>query len=216
MPTTPENQDVPEDEKDLTIKEEVIKFKGPLLAIPGMWIVFGLAPYLFYDTNDGRGTFGDMFGAVNSLFSGLAFGGVICAILLQRKELQLQRRELRLTRREMEKSSNAQTISAKALSLQFELNKLSAQLAAFATVLAAKQQAAANYTGLYLTHVGNQKSRLEPSMLRAESEAKVYDERVAGIIKEIDRLNLELEAITYPTTPAPSPPDTGSPNATSD
>ena len=41
-----------------------------------------------------RGTFGDMFGAVNALFSGLAFVGVIIAILLQRQELQLQRTEL--------------------------------------------------------------------------------------------------------------------------
>lgn len=48
-----------------------------------------------------RGTFGDMFGAVNALFSGLAFAGVIYAIMLQRKELQLQRFELRLTRDEL-------------------------------------------------------------------------------------------------------------------
>lgn len=44
------------------------------------------------------GRFGDMFGAVNALFSGLAFAGVIYAILLQRHELALQRRELDLTR----------------------------------------------------------------------------------------------------------------------
>ncbi|MDR6554663.1 hypothetical protein [Paenibacillus qinlingensis] len=41
-----------------------------------------------------RGTFGDMFGAVNSLFSGLAFAGIIYTIYLQRKELTLQREEI--------------------------------------------------------------------------------------------------------------------------
>ena len=41
-----------------------------------------------------RGVFGDSFGVVNALFSGLAFAGVICAILLQQKELALQRKEL--------------------------------------------------------------------------------------------------------------------------
>lgn len=41
------------------------------------------------------GAFGDSFGYVNSLFSGLAFAGVIYAILLQRKELELQREELK-------------------------------------------------------------------------------------------------------------------------
>jgi len=40
------------------------------------------------------GTFGDMFGAVNALFSGLAFAGIILAILMQREELKLQRKEL--------------------------------------------------------------------------------------------------------------------------
>ena len=49
-----------------------------------------------------RGTFGDMFGAINALFSGLAFSGVIYAIILQRKELMLQRRELEFTRKEIE------------------------------------------------------------------------------------------------------------------
>ncbi|HWY09838.1 MAG TPA: hypothetical protein VN026_00865, partial [Bacteroidia bacterium] len=38
-----------------------------------------------------RGVFGDKFGAVNALFSGLAFAGIIFTILLQRKELELQR-----------------------------------------------------------------------------------------------------------------------------
>lgn len=41
-----------------------------------------------------RGQFGDSFGMINALFSGLAFAGVICAIILQKKELELQRKEL--------------------------------------------------------------------------------------------------------------------------
>jgi nitrogen regulatory protein PII len=49
-----------------------------------------------------RGTFGDMFGSVNTLFSGLAFAGVIYAIILQRNELFLQRQELKQTRFELE------------------------------------------------------------------------------------------------------------------
>lgn len=50
--------------------------------------------------NDIRGTFGDMFGSVNALFSGLALAGIILTILLQRKELKLQREELKETREE--------------------------------------------------------------------------------------------------------------------
>lgn len=49
---------------------------------------------------DDRGTLGDMFGTVNSLFSGAALAGIIFTILLQRKELELQRAELTATRDE--------------------------------------------------------------------------------------------------------------------
>lgn len=46
--------------------------------------------------------FGDTFGAVNALFSGCAFVGLIYAIFLQRKDLKLQYDELRATREEFE------------------------------------------------------------------------------------------------------------------
>ena len=64
-----------------------------------------------------RGTFGDSFGAINSLFSGLAFGGIIYTILLQRKELKLQREEIVLTRKELKRTANAQE---KANKFQYE------------------------------------------------------------------------------------------------
>ncbi len=48
------------------------------------------------------GKVGDTFGLINTLFSGLAFAGIIITILLQRIELQEQRKELRLTREEFQ------------------------------------------------------------------------------------------------------------------
>lgn len=50
---------------------------------------------------DGRGTFGDMFGGINALFSGFAFAGVVFAIFLQKNGLELQRQELKDTRKEL-------------------------------------------------------------------------------------------------------------------
>lgn len=47
------------------------------------------------------GVFGDSFGPLTSLFSGLAFAGLIITILMQRDELSLQRQELNLTRNEL-------------------------------------------------------------------------------------------------------------------
>lgn len=52
--------------------------------------------------------YGDSFGGLNALFSGLAFAGLIWTIILQRNELSLQRLELSETRKELKKSAEAQ------------------------------------------------------------------------------------------------------------
>ena len=66
-----------------------------------------------------RGQFGDLFGSVNALFSGLAFAGLIYTIFLQRKELSLQRDELKLQREEMAKSREELAEQADILKAQF-------------------------------------------------------------------------------------------------
>lgn len=52
--------------------------------------------------------------SVNALFSGLAFGGVIVAIVLQSQELRLQNEELRLQRQELEDTREELRKSAEA------------------------------------------------------------------------------------------------------
>jgi hypothetical protein len=47
------------------------------------------------------GTFGDSFGALNSLFTGLGFAGLLITIFLQREDLKLTRLELSDTRAEI-------------------------------------------------------------------------------------------------------------------
>lgn len=49
---------------------------------------------------DKAGTFGDSFGVLTSLFTGLAFAGLLTTLYLQRSELQLNRKELDETRKE--------------------------------------------------------------------------------------------------------------------
>ena len=39
------------------------------------------------------GTFGDSFGSVNALFTGLAFSGVVFSLLLQQRQIRLQRQD---------------------------------------------------------------------------------------------------------------------------
>lgn len=108
------------------------------ISIAGVWLLFGLLPMALFSSESGRGTFGDMFGAVNALFSGLALAGVVCAILLQREELSLQRAELELTRQELSRSAEAQTSSAQTLIEQQKLAKKNIRLAAYTALLQSK------------------------------------------------------------------------------
>jgi len=59
------------------------------------------------------GMFGDSFGVINSLFSGLAFAAIVITILLQREELKIQHQELKLQHKELVRSSAAQETSAR-------------------------------------------------------------------------------------------------------
>lgn len=93
-----------------------------LVIVLGVFVVVALvvARYLivnrWYREPTGPGEFGDMFGGVNALFSGLAFVGVIYAILLQRIELQMQRME-------MKRSIEAQEASQLALEQRLDLEE---------------------------------------------------------------------------------------------
>lgn len=84
--------------KEIKSKETNILLWG-FMAV--LFVIIFLVITLFFlkDVPD-RGTFGDMFGSVNALFSGLAFAGIIFTILLQSKELKYQRYELQATREE--------------------------------------------------------------------------------------------------------------------
>lgn len=101
-----------------------------ILGITTLWALSGLALYSFPD----RGTFGDMFGTINSLFSGLAFAAIIYTIALQRNELTLQRKELELTRGEMAGQKEALEAQSEHMRLQsfegtfFQMLKLHSEL----------------------------------------------------------------------------------------
>jgi len=83
---------------DINSKATPYKLVGLVVVL---WISCWVLVPLVYKEPDGSGTFGDMFGVVNALFSGLAFAGLIYTILLQREELKAQRQELQLNREEL-------------------------------------------------------------------------------------------------------------------
>jgi Na+/melibiose symporter-like transporter len=75
------------------------RFIGIGVLVLLIWIVTLLLAMLL--DREKAGQLGDSFGGVTSLFSALAFAGLIYTIFLQKRELESQREELRLQREEM-------------------------------------------------------------------------------------------------------------------
>jgi hypothetical protein len=66
------------------------------------------------------GQAGDLFGAINSLFTGLAFAGLIGTMIFQQRELKLQRRELSLQRKEVAETRGEISAQKEQMILQSE------------------------------------------------------------------------------------------------
>jgi hypothetical protein len=94
-----EEETKPTGAADDEIQESHAAFLWLCAGVAALWIACTLAIYWLFPDWQTRGTAGDSFGAVNALFSGLAFAGVIYALNLQRKELKYQREEMLATRR---------------------------------------------------------------------------------------------------------------------
>ena len=110
-----------------------------LLSVASLLFILSSWYYTLYVLKDlsleERGTFGDMFGGLNTLFSGLAFCGIIISILLQSSELKMQREEIRQNREELKGSKIAQEAQSYSLQKQAENLKISAKLSALNTLV---------------------------------------------------------------------------------
>lgn len=95
-----------------------------ILLIIIAWLLSGVIIWYIFNDWTKSGPFGDTFGAINSLFSGLALAGIIYTIFLQKNELELQRKELKYTRKELKRTANAQEQSAKMMNEQIRLSNL--------------------------------------------------------------------------------------------
>lgn len=75
----------------------------------------------FQKVGEVYGTYGDSYGSLNTLFSGLAFAFLVASLFLQRKELQAQRSELEEQRKEIKKSNEIADRQEKITDQQREL-----------------------------------------------------------------------------------------------
>ncbi len=158
-------------------KKRILKYGiWAVVFIVVVWIVnliFGLS---MSTTEDGRGTLGDVFGASNALFSGLAMAGMIVAILMQSKELELQREELRETKEELKRTAEANLG-------QLKIQMLSTKIQALNKVIDIKK---------------NQKKKKTKNMSIATARIEIpkMDEEIQLLEDKIEDLLHELELLT--------------------
>lgn len=95
------------------------------------------------------GTFGDMFGAVNALFSGLAFAGLIYTITVQRQELSLQREAIEMQTEELKIQREETARSADQLEGQRQLLNLQIATTTINELIASKNKRIETYSYVY-------------------------------------------------------------------
>ena len=134
-----------------------------------VWFFSGLAIIYFIEDWGDRGTFGDLFGAVNALFSGLAFAGLLYSLFENKKQIMAQQEELLLNRQELLKARKIQEKTEKAIEAQVSQMKNTARLSGLNTLV--------NY---FTAKINDAKS--------TDEEIKHAIEKRREAIREIDRL----------------------------
>jgi len=105
------------------------------LGVIFLWILcFILILFIVPKLSD-SGLFGDSFGVLNTLFSGLAFVGVIIAIFMQKEELSLQREEVKMQRIETARLADTQEKSTEILAIQADAMRTSAKIGSLSASL---------------------------------------------------------------------------------
>lgn len=156
--------------------------KNPLVALllAGfvLWVASIPLVMLYYGEPGNSSEFGDMFGAVNALFSGLALAGIIYAIIIQRQELIL-------TRQELTRTAEAQIESAKSLEKQLGLQIDASRLAALASLVESYNQQI------------NQNDRWNETLSQLKydnknviAKRKACEVEIRELLKRLDKLDL--------------------------
>lgn len=95
------------------MKKSGLLIVGVLFMVVCLFLGYTAITHELFDSAEKRGLFGDTYGGLNALFSGLAFSGMVIAIILQKNELTLQREELALARNEFKRMAESQELAQK-------------------------------------------------------------------------------------------------------
>lgn len=143
------------------------------IAVISIWLLSGIIIYFYTSNWSDRGTIGDMFGAVNALFSGLAFAALIYTIILQREDIKMNRAEIESNREELKKSVIAQQNSQQALQEQALQTHLTAKINAISTVI--------NYYNIQITNTNNSPELINNAKQKRRILINQIDELIDGM-----------------------------------
>ncbi len=138
-----------------------------------IWGLSAVLIILFLSEWSDRGTFGDLFGAVNALFSALAFAVLIYTIILQREEIKQNREEIILNRKELEKSSKLQRKAQDVLIKQVEQTHLSAKMNAMRTLI--------DYYNNQISNPKSTEETIEKARLKRRQIISQIDDLIDGL-----------------------------------
>jgi uncharacterized membrane protein len=151
-------------------------------AVVVAWLAAPLLLSVFLKDLSQRGQFGDLFGSVNALFSGLAFASLLYTILLQLEQTKLQREELSLQREELKLQRQEMAASRAELA-----NQARAQYALFKATVAQITVAAAN-------------AKIEARKLEADGNRRMGKrddiDSIDAIARSLESLANKIEAET--------------------
>lgn len=114
-----------------------LRYVAPIVVL--VWLVGGFVVWWLNVDPETRGQFGDMFGAVNALFTGLAFAGLLVTLRTQQHQLELQRTELALQRDELKLQREEMKGSRAELANQVATQKAMVRAAVAQVAVAAAQ-----------------------------------------------------------------------------
>jgi len=95
------------------------------LIVLTLWLACPFALSLIEETVGNRGVYGDQYGSVNALFTGLAFVLMFAALRKQSEELAEQRKEITASRAAQESQATAQKDLANKQALTARITALS-------------------------------------------------------------------------------------------
>ncbi len=147
-----------------------------ILAILFAWSGSALLTMIFIDNWADRGTFGDLFGGINSLFSGLALAGLVYSIFRSREQIHVQREEIEINRKELIKSRKTQEKSEKALEEQVAQMKISTKINGLKTLI--------DYYSSVIANPETPKENKDNAILKRKALIIEIDQLINRIVEE--------------------------------